>query len=138
MAMHMAAYGGRDDGLFAGVISESTFFPAQPYLSELEWQYERTVSLVGCSDEDNKLDCLRGKTTEELQQANTPGPFPGRSSKPIFYWTPCVDGDFLEDLPSLLYDEGKFLEVPVLAGSCTNGKQWHFRILIPRMGLTTF
>lgn len=120
--MHLVAYGGRDDKLFAGVIAESNFWPAQPYLSDLEYQFDRTLETVACADADNKMNCLRGKSFKELQSANVPSPFPGRETSPLFYWTPCVDGDLLEDLPHVMYEQGKVLKVPVLSGSCTNGK----------------
>lgn len=118
----MVAYGGRDDGLFHGVISESNFFPSQPYLSELEYQFNRTVALNGCGDADSKMDCLRGRSMAELQATNVPSPFPGRTSTPQFYWTPCVDGELLENPPYTLYEAGNVVDVPVLAGSCTNGR----------------
>ena len=119
------AYGGRDDGLFVGGVSESLFFPAQPYLSELEWQFDRVVQHAGCGAVDlgAQMKCLRGKDVAELQAVNLASAFPGRAAPPtpLFYWTPCVEGDMIEDLPYLLFEQGRFIKVPVLFGTDTNG-----------------
>lgn len=122
MALHLAAYGGRDDGLFVGTISESTFVPAHPSVSDLEFQFDRLAYQAGCSTAENRMGCLRGKSTKKLQKLNVEKPFPGRRYNALFYWTPCVDGEFLEDIPSVLFQEGRFLSVPSLIGTCTNGK----------------
>jgi hypothetical protein len=36
---HLTAFGGKDERLFHGTIAESVFFPPQPLVSELEWQF---------------------------------------------------------------------------------------------------
>ncbi|KAK1768319.1 Alpha/Beta hydrolase protein [Phialemonium atrogriseum] len=124
VALHLTAYGGRDDGLFVGGVCESLFFPAQPYLSELEWQFDRVVRQAGCgaADRTAQMACLRGKDTAALQAANVASAFPGRTAPPtpLFYWTPCVDGVMIEDLPYLLFEEGRFIRVPVLFGTDTD------------------
>ncbi|KAM0332102.1 hypothetical protein ACHAQA_002374 [Verticillium albo-atrum] len=120
VAMHLAAYGGRNDNLFIGAMAQSAFFPAQPHLSDLEYQFDRVVNEVGCHEAPDKMACLRGTSIESLQRANEATPFPGRGHNPHFYWTPCVDGDLLVDYPSQLYKNGDFVRVPVLFGSCTD------------------
>ncbi|KAK2050170.1 carboxylesterase [Colletotrichum somersetense] len=120
VALHLAAYGGRDDKLFVGAMSESVFFPAQPRVPELEYQFNQTVEKVGCKDDKDQMGCLRSKDIKAIQDANIGSPFPGRSENPRFYWTPCVDGDFLQDYPYQLYEKGSFLKVPVLFGTGTN------------------
>lgn len=125
--MHMTAYGGRDDGLFIGAISESLFFPAQPYLNELEWQFEEVVTKLGCdlqsysTSEGDQMACLRSKDMLALQALNIPSPFPGRSSDiPLFFWSPCVDGELIRDLPYKLFQTGRFIMVPTMFGTCTD------------------
>jgi acetylcholinesterase len=121
VALHMTAYGGRDDKLFVGAAAESVFFPAQPRLSELEWQFERFASSVDCDPSSERaMSCLRGLSAVTLQRANVMTPFPGRSGNPLFYWTPCVDGDLIQDLPYKLYSSGQFLHLPVLYGTDTD------------------
>ncbi len=122
VALHTVAYGGRDDKLFVGAMAESVFFPAQPFASELEWQFDRLAVQVGCEAAADPVSCLRDTPVALLQAANVALPFPGRPDPPLplFYWTPCVDGDFLPDLPYALFSAGRFLRVPVLYGVDTD------------------
>jgi acetylcholinesterase len=124
VALHMVAYGGRDDGLFAGGIAESIFFPAQPPVAELEYQFQRVAEQTGCDGARDQMQCLRETDAARLQAVNRAQPFPGRDEPPLplFYWTPCVDGEFLDDIPYRLFQEGKFVNVPVLFGTTTDGK----------------
>ncbi|KAI1489283.1 Alpha/Beta hydrolase protein [Biscogniauxia mediterranea] len=119
VAMHLLA---PDEGLFVGAIAESVFFPAQPFVADLEWQFDRVLAERGCDDGEDPMACLRGKTTAELQSSNVPSSFPGRPDlpAPLFYWTPCVDGELLTDLPYLLFENGQFIDVPILVGTTTN------------------
>lgn len=125
VALHMVAYGGRDENLFVGAMMDSLFFPSQPYVSELEWQFDRLVQQTGCDETDTSLQvaCLRQLSTDQLQKSNIAQPFPGRSAPPLplWYWTPSIDGKFLTDLPYNLYDQRKFVQIPVLSGTTTNG-----------------
>ncbi|KAK4035177.1 Alpha/Beta hydrolase protein, partial [Parachaetomium inaequale] len=124
VAMHLVAYGGRNDGLFVGGMSESLFFPAQPLVRELEYQFDRAVSQTGCDGaaQGQQMACLRAKDVAVLQSANYAQPFPGRPGPPmpLFYWTPCVDGDFLRDLPYRLFEKGQFVSVPMVFATSTN------------------
>lgn len=122
VALHLAAYGGRDDHLFVGAISQALFLPHHPTVSALEYQFDRLVDSAGCGEAQSRMSCLRGKSLADLQALNVGAPFPGREKSPHFYWTPCVDGEFLEDHPSALYSDNKFLKVPSLFGTSTNGK----------------
>lgn len=126
VALHLIANGGVDEGLFHGGIGESIFFPAQPFVDELEWQFTRLLNQTSCLDATEPMKCLRGKDGRELQAANIPTPFPGRTDAPLplFYWTPCIDGKLLEDLPYRMFEQGRFIDVPVLLGNDNDGK--HF------------
>ncbi|KAI0175626.1 alpha/beta-hydrolase [Hypoxylon sp. FL1284] len=127
VALHLVAYGGgvgpdetENERLFIGAVGESVFFPAQPLVADLEWQFDRTLAAIGCENNNDPMGCLRGKDTATLQAANVPSAFPGRPQlpAPLFYWTPCVDGDFLRDLPYRLLEQGSFRAgVPVLMGA---------------------
>jgi carboxylesterase type B len=108
--------GGRNDDLFVGGIGESVFFPTQPKVSELEWQFEQFVSDALCSGSVDELECLRSQNTTTLQAANKPRPYPGQTGNPAWYWTPSVDGDFIQDYPYKLFEQGKFVKVPVMFG----------------------
>lgn len=123
--MHLVAHGGRDDNLFVGAMAESVFFPAQPFVPELEYQFDRFAHHTGCDNtsRSDQMACLRSQPIAVLQDANTAQPFPGQyeSPYPLFYWTPCIDGDFLQDLPYALINQGKIIDVPVLFGTDTDG-----------------
>ncbi|WYZ34712.1 hypothetical protein EsH8_I_000988 [Colletotrichum jinshuiense] len=120
VALHLVSYGGRDEKLFVGAMSESVFFPAQPRVPELEYQFNQTVNKVGCEDSKDLMACLRSKDIRTIQDANIASPFPGRLMNPHFYWTPCIDGDILQDYPYRLYERGAFIKVPVLFGTGTD------------------
>lgn len=106
--------------LFVGGIGESVFFPAQPAVADVEWQFDRLLSQTGCSSDEDPMSCLRSKDTSTLQAANMPSPFPGRPGLPLFYWTPCLDGDLLRDSPYTLFARGEFVDVPVMMGTTTD------------------
>ncbi|KAK3487376.1 Alpha/Beta hydrolase protein [Neurospora crassa] len=142
VVMHLLAYGGRNDNLFVGAMSESLFFPAQPYVKELEYQFDRLAQQVGCStvNSEEQLNCLRSRNVTSLQAANHAQHFPGHDGPllPIFYWTPCVDGDFLQDLPYRLIRRGRLLNVPILFGTNTDeGSVFAYDSLTPS-DLTNF
>lgn len=123
-AMHLTAYGGRDDHLFIGVATEAIFMPAQPRVEDLGWQFNRTLERVGCDDAEEPMACLRGKSQRKLQHRGNRGQaFPGREESPRFYWTPSVDGDLIQDSPSEMFKSGKFIKVPVMFGTTTDGEE---------------
>ncbi|ESZ91062.1 hypothetical protein SBOR_8556 [Sclerotinia borealis F-4128] len=116
VALHLTAYGGRNDGLFIGGIGESPFFPTQPQVSELEWQFDRYANSAGCGSAGDVLGCLRSQSTAVLQAANIASPYPGQVASPLFYWTPTIDGDFIQDYPYVLFEKGLFVHVPIMFG----------------------
>ncbi|EXM36263.1 hypothetical protein V3481_005217 [Fusarium oxysporum f. sp. vasinfectum] len=120
VALQLVAYGGKDEGLFAGAIAESTFMPGLPNPDDLQYQFDRVVNATDCADADDTLKCLRGIKSTDLQAHNAKAPFDGRTYRSYFYWAPTTDGDMFPDLPSKLYEKGEFVKVPLLSGSCTN------------------
>lgn len=124
VALHLLNQGNK--GLFSGAIMESTFMPTQPHKNELEWQYDRVMQTLGCSNDSSQqeIDCLRAKSTEELQLANVASPIPAMSElyPPVWYWTPCIDGDLILDNPLRMWKDGKFIRVPMIVGNNENGK----------------
>lgn len=125
VAMHLLiSQNEPNETLFVGGIGESVFFPAQPFVADLEWQFDRLLEQTGCNTDEEPMACLRGKDTTTLQTANVPSAFPGRpglpAPLPLFYWTPCIDGTLLRDLPYLLFERGEFVDVPVIMGHTTD------------------
>ena len=123
VALHMVAHGGRDDGLFVGAAAESVFLPAAQHVSSLEWQFDLVSAAVGCAEAEDEMACLRSRPTTALQAANVAAPFPNGTQtwNPSFYWTPCIDGDLLPDLPYRLYTRGRFVRsVAAMYGTDTD------------------
>lgn len=104
------AYGGRDDGLFRGIIAESGAEGTQPKnLTVPTARYNNITRFVGCDTAADKLACLRSVPFETLNYAIT------NLTSTSFY--PIVDGDFIPDYSSNLLAEGKFTKRPLLAGT---------------------
>lgn len=112
----MPSSGGRYDGLFAGAILQSPFLPTHPLVDELEWQFDNFARAVGCDASSDQMTCLRSKDTATLQAANAISPCPGRQERPRFYWTPTIDRALIHDYPYRMFEEGRFIQVPVMIG----------------------
>ncbi|KAI0399665.1 Alpha/Beta hydrolase protein [Xylaria palmicola] len=65
---------GAAERLFVGAVGESVFFPAQPRVGELEWQFDLVLRRTGCDSvaADGAMACLRGKSTERGQFVDVP------------------------------------------------------------------
>lgn len=104
------AYDGKDEGLFRGVISESgADGSAMKSLDTRNAAYNNLTVATGCDGAYDTLECLRQVPFEELNSAivnHTSGGF-----------GPMVDGEFLTDYPSVLLKDGKFVKIPMLAGT---------------------
>ncbi|PWY84293.1 EstA precursor [Aspergillus eucalypticola CBS 122712] len=122
VAYHLSAYGGKDEGLFIGAIVESSFWPTQRKVSEMEFQFERFVNDTDCSAARDSLDCLRKQDIATIQKGNTASPFPGGSSSPLpdWYFLPVTDGNLVQDELYNAFDAGNFIKVPVLVGDDTD------------------
>lgn len=114
---HLIAYGGRDDGLFRGAIMESggsvTANPGNT--SAYQGMYDDIVRKVGCTGEQDTLQCLREVPFEDLNAV-----FNGTGGNPAYSFWPSVDGDLIQDRGSVQLDNQKFVKVPILAGTNTD------------------
>ncbi|KAJ5885485.1 Carboxylesterase type B [Penicillium taxi] len=122
VALHLTAYGANNTGLFVGAVAESTFWPTQRTVAEMEFQYKQFVEDVGCEKETHKLTCLRGTDLNVIQKYNVQKPFPGGSDSPLplWYFLPVVDGDLVPDQLYNLFDQGKFIHVPMIVSDDNN------------------
>ena len=123
VALHLTAYGGRDDNLFHAAAAESVSFATVLTPAESQYQYDNFTYAVGCdnSDPSKSLECLRGKSAAELQSQNFNIPFPGQTKPPLYMFNPTLDGDIITDLTYVAFEQGKFINVPVIIGDDTNG-----------------
>lgn len=96
VAYHLAAYGGRNDGLFVGAVAESPFWPAQRNSSESEAQFSQFIEAVGCST----ISCLRSANITAIQKAQATSidlTDPTRTTPSSWEFGPVVDGAFIQD-----------------------------------------
>jgi acetylcholinesterase len=114
--------------LFVGAIGESPYYPTQPKLDELEWQFEDYVNATGCGGTTDELDCLRSLNTSVLQAANGAFPYRNQPGATPFYFAPAIDGDLIADYPYLMFERGKFIDVPTIFGATTD-EVWLFLYL---------
>ncbi|KAJ5691794.1 hypothetical protein N7462_001217 [Penicillium macrosclerotiorum] len=124
VAYHLTAYGGRDQALFVGAIAESSFWPTQRTVAEMEFQYEKFVSDVGCNQtaNNNTLACLRSADITTIQEYDVDRPFPGGSSDPVplWYFLPVIDGDLVRNSLYKSFEKGDFIHVPTIVTDDTN------------------
>lgn len=113
MGIHLIAYGGRDDKLFRGAISESgtplLVGPPGYNVSFGEAIYNNITNATGCSNSNNTLSCLRSLDFNTLNNAV--------NITPSYTFYPYVDGDFIR---GSVYDQllnGSFVKVPYLIGT---------------------
>jgi carboxylesterase type B len=71
--------------------------------------YDNITATVGCDKASDSLNCLRHVPYLALYNAFSP-----------FVVTPVLDGDFLQQLPSASFTQGKVADVAILAGSNTD------------------
>ncbi|AEO67420.1 uncharacterized protein THITE_125668 [Thermothielavioides terrestris NRRL 8126] len=112
------AYGGRDDGLFRGVIAESGYggfigrYAGGLNASDaMQNTYDTLVRNTSCAHTVGtpaSLSCLRDLPLDEMHKA--------LNSTAANPWPPVLDGDFISDYPSKQLSEGRFPKVPILIG----------------------
>lgn len=122
VAIHLAAYGGENKNLFVGAVAESTFWPTQRTVAEMEPQYERLVKQLGCDDVEDSLSCLRSTDIDTLQKYDVPSAFPGASESPppLWYFLPVTDGGLVGDLLYRSFEQDKIIHVPLIVTDDTN------------------
>ena len=131
VVLHAVADGGRDKGLFAGMVAESLYVPTLPQCTDNAYKFWRAVDAVCYKSSEESwsvasgLACLRRQTLSVLQDlvnVGHPLQYNGedRPSKPQFYWGPCIDGILFVDRPSVAFQDGHFVRVPMVYGVATN------------------
>lgn len=113
VGMHLVAYGGRDDKLFRGAIMESG--NPVPYSSLVGDEvaqpvFDTIAGSAGCNSSNDKLECLRQVSFEKLNNAINTTDVPQN-------YQPYLDGDFVEQYPSLQLAAGRFVHVPIIDGA---------------------
>ncbi|KAL8772926.1 MAG: hypothetical protein Q9209_001946 [Squamulea sp. 1 TL-2023] len=124
VTLQLAAYGGKDNGLFHATAAESQSFGALRTVEESQYQYDELVTRTKCdsshTQSDDTLACLRKLSSDELQGQNIGTPFPNTTRRPLFAYNPTLDYDFIPDYTLNLFSSGRFLKLPAIYGDTTN------------------
>ncbi|KAJ5782218.1 CAZyme family CE10 [Penicillium paradoxum] len=120
VALMLSAYGGKDEKLFVAAASESQSFGTMLNVSESQFAYDELVTATACDSSKDTLACLRELDVHSLQAKNINRPYPGAKGKPLFLYGPTIDEDLVPDYTYRLFNEGKFIKVPVIFGDDTN------------------
>ncbi|KAJ5840993.1 Lipase [Penicillium chrysogenum] len=120
VTLMLSAYGGKDEGLFVAAAAESQSFAQMLNVTESQFAYDALVTATACDSSQNTLACLRNLDVNALQQKNVNRPHPGAKGKPLYLYGPTVDEDLVPDYTYRLFQEGKFIKVPVIFGDDTN------------------
>ena len=104
--------GGEQNPPYKAAMAEFPGIPTILNSSQLEAQYHQVLSAADCSD----LDCLRSLSGEKFDAAQQAVLTLDASSYAygLFYYTPYVDGKFIQDLPSTELGLGHMAPVPLL------------------------
>lgn len=123
IALHLTAYGGRNDDLFHAAAAESVSFATILTPTESEYQYNALAKSLGCPQyqHSESLDCLRNKTAEEIEAHNSNSPYPGQRRAPLFMFNPVLDNDMVTDYTYSAFEKGNFINIPVIFGDDMNG-----------------
>lgn len=110
----LVAYGGRDDKLFRGAIAESgapILFGRDMTLNYSQTVYDNVTRATNCSAASDTLQCLREVPFEALNSVLNSSVVASGSTFPV------IDGDFLQESPTLQLKAGTFVKVPFLIGA---------------------
>ncbi|THW62855.1 alpha/beta-hydrolase [Aureobasidium pullulans] len=118
VGLQMTAYGGRDDGLFAGAYADTPAYSEVNSDSYSQFQFNNFATAAGCGSAADRLSCLRQADIAKIQKANDVGNYTDIAAQ--FTFNPVIDGTFVEDIPLRLFQTGHFVNVPMIVGDATD------------------
>ncbi|WP_437475858.1 carboxylesterase family protein [Sorangium sp. So ce1014] len=113
VCMHMVSPASK--GLFHRAIIESGPCDSATDEATATAQGQQLVEALGCTDAPSVLECLRGKSAEEVMGALVASEKFLVGEGPT--WFPVIDGWNLPDWPGKLLEAGSFEKVPTILGS---------------------
>lgn len=128
VASQMAAYGGRDDGLFrASIIDSGIFAGSNASLESQAPAWSRFLIATGC-DADDQLTCLRALPYETFYSESSPLNYliPMKADSMMradatisskYNPTPVPDGDFMRENTLVSFANQRVVAVPFLIGA---------------------
>lgn len=114
----MTAYGGRDDGLFAGAYADAPAYSEVNSDSYSQFQFNNFATAAGCGSATDRLSCLRQADIAKIQKANVVGNYTDIAAQ--FTFNPVIDSTFVQDIPLRLFQTGHFVNVPMIVGDATD------------------
>ncbi|KAL4789756.1 Alpha/Beta hydrolase protein [Aspergillus venezuelensis] len=116
---HLTAYNGRDDNLFVGAIGESLAWTRSLTINQSEKHFESLASRLNCSALD-RMSCLRSLDASTIQTlGHAPQDDVLALSTQLLY-QPVIDGDIFTAPHYSLFQQGRFLDFPLILGYDTN------------------
>ncbi|THZ02294.1 alpha/beta-hydrolase [Aureobasidium pullulans] len=112
VGLQMTAYGGRDDGLFAGAYADAPAYSEVNSDSYSQFQFNNFATAAGCGSATDRLSCLRQADIAKIQKANVVGNYTDIAAQ--FTFNPVIDGTFVQDIPLRLFQTGHFVNVPMI------------------------
>ncbi|XP_078372725.1 acetylcholinesterase-like [Oculina patagonica] len=120
-------------GLFHRAIMQSGASSSPLYCGKVSntEPLEQFVKRINCSLAPHLAECVRGKSVEDITKAKS-GTTISKSMGSQNIVGPIVDGEFLPDLPEIMYKTGQFHpDVDVIAG-VTSNEGALFAMIMPR------
>lgn len=120
VAWHVAAYGGRDDGLFRAAIQESGSLlmgaVSATVPNTAPTAYSNLLNATGCNAAINKLDCLRDLPATEFNS------YMNGTNSTLYSgaYGMVIDGDIVHNIGSKTLRDGTFVKIPIMFGSNTD------------------
>ncbi|KAJ6508826.1 sterol esterase [Mycena sanguinolenta] len=118
VGLHLVINNGNPQGLFRAAVMES----GGPYtlhdISEGQQYYDHLVSLTGCGNSSDSLNCLRHVPMDALITAVSTTPEVFNFTSLNLAWQPRIDGVIFHRNPQNSVAMGNFAKVPLLAGDC--------------------
>ncbi|KAF5027064.1 hypothetical protein F66182_833 [Fusarium sp. NRRL 66182] len=122
VSLHLSAFGGKNEGLFHGAAAQSVSFGTLLTVKESVYQYKNLADRLGCSGTNEAiLACIRSKSAQEIRAVDANLPLPGGPQPPLYMWTVVLDNSLVPDVTYRLFEQGRFIQVPLITGDDTNG-----------------
>jgi carboxylesterase type B len=103
----MAAWGENNPGFIKGAIMESNSVATLRTLEQGQEQYGCLLNATGCAQASDSLNCLRRVNATALQTTRC-------------QFNPSFDNDLIRTPMLQAFDEGKYLKIPTIMGTCND------------------
>ncbi|KAH8882565.1 carboxylesterase [Thozetella sp. PMI_491] len=107
IALLLAAFAEKDPGYIKGAILESPSVATIRTLEQGQEQYNCLLNATRCTGAPDTLACLRAVNATALQTEQC-------------QFNPGLDNDLIKNSMLSNFDNGRYLKIPVIAGTCTD------------------